>query len=388
MWYLKKIIKLILIITAGLITSVLITEFTFRILYPSEAERKVERAYNFQCFTVGKYYWISMLTDRTCTLSSNAGAFRNVDIRLNKLGLRGDEVVIPKPKDVYRILFIGDSFTFGWGVEENETFSKVAGNVLNDKNPAKKIEIVNAGMPASGPGYSYLYLKKEGLNLQPDLVVMELYPYTDIVYDLHQNTMTDANHDGLPEKLSSSATYINGDGEITPKYFPVYSKLPILNQFSLLRYLLREYDKITIADLMRRENNLLTPLCLYKAGCHELDKEKETARKLFREAKAMTEKTGAKFLAVVIPAEFSLYETDVKKYPFAGALLPEERGYASKLFDAFLHTDGIDHLILYDVFKNYGNEQTYFKNDDHWNARGHQIAGEDVAGKIIEMMGE
>ena len=55
----------------------------------------------------------------------------NVSIRTNTKGLRDREYNSKKPKNTFRILVLGDSFTFGSCVEENETYPKVLENFLN-----------------------------------------------------------------------------------------------------------------------------------------------------------------------------------------------------------------------------------------------------------------
>src|SRR5262245_15661592 len=45
-----------------------------------------------------------------------------VPVRINSLGLRGGEIARPKPKGTWRVLVLGDSVAFGWGVREEETF--------------------------------------------------------------------------------------------------------------------------------------------------------------------------------------------------------------------------------------------------------------------------
>jgi lysophospholipase L1-like esterase len=48
----------------------------------------------------------------------------NVDVSLNSKGLRDRELPYDKPHDAYRILCLGDSLTFGWGVASERTFCK------------------------------------------------------------------------------------------------------------------------------------------------------------------------------------------------------------------------------------------------------------------------
>lgn len=60
-------------------------------------------------------------------------------------GLRNEMVKIPKPKDEIRILAIGDSFTFGQGVETEDTWQKILEERLKEKN--LNVAIINAGVP-------------------------------------------------------------------------------------------------------------------------------------------------------------------------------------------------------------------------------------------------
>lgn len=72
-----------------------------------------------------------------------------VTARMSSQGLRNPEVVSTKPSGTYRVLALGDSFTFGWGVREEETWVRIVEQKLNEK-PGRRIEIVNAGAPGLG----------------------------------------------------------------------------------------------------------------------------------------------------------------------------------------------------------------------------------------------
>ena len=63
-------------------------------------------------------------------------------------GIRNPYVTTPKPDGTYRILALGDSFTFGWGVSRKEAWPAQVEQSL--KIPGKKIEVINAGAPGMG----------------------------------------------------------------------------------------------------------------------------------------------------------------------------------------------------------------------------------------------
>ena len=64
------------------------------------------------------------------------------------------EYTLAKPSDTYRIMVLGPSFAFGWGVDYELSFAGVLQRLLQERDFAgeKKIEIINAGVPAMPDG--------------------------------------------------------------------------------------------------------------------------------------------------------------------------------------------------------------------------------------------
>ncbi len=99
--------------------------------------------------------------------------FKGVNVKTNSFGLRGSEVSKTKPENTYRIIFLGDSFVFGWGVEEEKTFVRVMERELNASNKfAKKVEVLNFGVPGYSTFQEVELLKEKGLEFNPDAVII------------------------------------------------------------------------------------------------------------------------------------------------------------------------------------------------------------------------
>ncbi|HEX8965582.1 MAG TPA: hypothetical protein VF820_04075 [Patescibacteria group bacterium] len=89
---------------------------------------------------------------------------------ISSQGLRNQMVQIPKPNNVYRILAVGDSFTFGWGVKLQQTWIKQLEQKLHI--PGKKIEIVNAAAPGMELADELLACKAYAGRMQADAVLI------------------------------------------------------------------------------------------------------------------------------------------------------------------------------------------------------------------------
>src|SRR5260370_29076108 len=64
-------------------------------------------------------------------------------VTTNSLGFRGREVASPKPRGRLRIVAIGDSVTFGWGVNDTETFCSQLEQMLHKRFPDRDLDVVN-----------------------------------------------------------------------------------------------------------------------------------------------------------------------------------------------------------------------------------------------------
>lgn len=104
-------------------------------------------------------------------------------VRSNRLGFRGPEIE-PKPAGVERWAVLGDSYAFGWGVEEDETYAAELERLLNAPHAksAVRSEVVNAALPGFGTYQRMAALER----LAPfglDGIVVEFSAANDVVDD-------------------------------------------------------------------------------------------------------------------------------------------------------------------------------------------------------------
>src|SRR4029077_6705443 len=95
------------------------------------------------------------------------GPFRE-HIHINRAGLRGSEIDA-KRGGTFRIVAFGDSFTFGIGVAEDDTFPVALGRALGGDD---NVEVLNGGVPGYNLFQETRALAARAAAFEPDLIVL------------------------------------------------------------------------------------------------------------------------------------------------------------------------------------------------------------------------
>lgn len=111
------------------------------------------------------------------------GPANEVEHTTNRLGFRGPEFAVSirdgrpvadKPGDTVRLVFLGDSFTFGEGVRDEDTYPARTAALLRRDRPSgsPRFEAYNLGVGAYNTAQELSLLDQLGLELRPDCVVL------------------------------------------------------------------------------------------------------------------------------------------------------------------------------------------------------------------------
>ncbi len=97
---------------------------------------------------------------------------------LSNFGIGGDfyfrqkPFKIPKPEGLFRIVALGDSFTWGTGMPEENRYTNILEKLLNNYFPARKFEVLNLSvLGASTVQERNILFRMKGI-LQPDLIII------------------------------------------------------------------------------------------------------------------------------------------------------------------------------------------------------------------------
>lgn len=100
------------------------------------------------------------------------GTWVGVNVKTNSLGFRDEEIPLDKQPDEFRILCLGDSVTFGYRLEEPQTYVAQLEALLNQHYQRRHFQVINAGVDGYSTFQELHLLKQKGLALKPDLILV------------------------------------------------------------------------------------------------------------------------------------------------------------------------------------------------------------------------
>jgi hypothetical protein len=106
---------------------------------------------------------------------------RRNHIRINSCGFRGRDYPYVPSEGANRIVFLGDSETFGASLKEDETITGCLEYILNNKHPKKQYEVLNFGFPGYNTLQESRLLHTKVINFSPAIVIL-YYVFNDPIF--------------------------------------------------------------------------------------------------------------------------------------------------------------------------------------------------------------
>lgn len=129
--------------------------------------------------------------------------FVNQPVSINSSGFRGELIPAEKPPHTIRIIGIGDSVMFGWGVKDHETYLALLQSKLNANLKKFSWEVINTAVPGYNTVMEVETLKQKGLLYKPDIVILNYV----------------GNDTDLPNFINEPEDYFALDESFCIKYF-------------------------------------------------------------------------------------------------------------------------------------------------------------------------
>ena len=374
----------LLLLLATIIILIVLTEFFFRVFMPQitlgDREKKAIRIYQESEFI--SFELKPNTKERQTDLLF--GEKFDVTLSINSLGYRDNEFAISKLNNTKRILIMGDSFTFGHGVENDETFSEQLEKKINEFSNIK-YEVINAGY-ASGqsPDEAYVYLKKKGLQLNPDIIILVVFPGNDIS-DINEHEWI-IDKGGLPLAIKDKYDYVENNQLRSRQKSEIRftSRLnALLARYShFYNYLKRRISYIfqkVHYNLEGTENK-----CIY---CDEYwiknKDEWNQIKKILINVKKISEENNIKFYLAIIPMREQVYDSYWDSYLNEVKSDDIDRNKIQQEFINFSEKNNIPLIDFLPSFLENNLNMYYFSKDLHWNKEGHELASQIILEKLI-----
>jgi hypothetical protein len=302
--------------------------------------------------------------------------------RVNNLGLRGEDATVEKPAGTKRVLMLGDSFTMGKGVEDDQTFSVLVERSLQQAMAScggGAVEVLNGGVDSYAPILSLLQFKRDLAPLDPDLVILNL-DLSDLIQEAAYRGQAVRGPNGevvaVPQ-LAQESLY---------ERFLSWTTRHLFFTRVVLVYVNRAFDHGTIT--VRRVVN--------EAGrehfAHTLEGDvdrTEQWRDIFESIgriRAHADSLGMEFLLTTYPWAHQLGDSGWVPGRFA-YMQPGERttDLSAQTIRELSAAGGIQLLETFPVFRAYeGSEVLYFAYDPHWTPAGHEVMARALEQRLLE----
>lgn len=272
----------------------------------------------------------------------------DAEYKHNSLGLRDTEHTIAKPDGTFRILGLGDSFTYGQGVNFEETYLYRLEKMLNErKENHPKVEIIKAGIPRFFPEPERILLEKYGLKYSLDLILIGFLPndVTDTFLGIDAVKVDDAGY--LIQKEAK------GMGKIG-KWLYIHSHLS--------RIILNKYMSSNTKKRPVRFREIYKPDSYHEKDWQKLESE-------YEKIIAIANKANVPILFIHIPQEIG----------------DDSYSYPPLRLSSFFSKRGVPFIdVLPAMRKASLHETLYWKRDRHCNSAGYRVIAETVYSKLIE----
>lgn len=278
-------------------------------------------------------------------------------VRINSAGWRDRERTLERQTGLFRLAVLGDSFTWGHGVEDEQVYTRVLERLMTG------VEVLNFGLSASATDQQLLILRRHALAYSPDLVLVMVT----------RNDFFDTGRRSVGSY--DKPTYLlDGDGTLRLANVPV----PEVSWLRRFHYRIRRRSGLlNLVERAVRPGRGGPP-----AGAAE-DGPADPYRLIKALLEAMRDDSlaaGARFAVVVTAMGADTYPDEIPAADLDRVRILEE----------FTRNESIPLLDLIPAFRRSARNaksrrevSLHYAEDMHWNAAGHRLAAEEL-GRLLQ----
>ncbi|MBS3166640.1 SGNH/GDSL hydrolase family protein [Candidatus Woesearchaeota archaeon] len=351
-----KVINLILLLIAILFCFIIL-EFVLRLLYPLEYNLNKEYILtNHNVF--GRVPNLEYLYKHP--------EFEQI-ITLNSKGYRDYEHELNKNDSIFRVAFVGDSFTDAYQVSFNESIPRLIEDKLN-QNSNSKYEILNFGMQGFGLVPEVILIEEEVLMYKPNLIILNFFVGNDFV------KMDTGVINAIPNNF-----WTGEHNSLKPKIYKLSFSTRV-RSFLNRKFMLYSTAKKLI--LNNKKDNLssegLSDIYL-KEYPSQLNENLKKTEDIFKFLKDLTSKNNSSLLIVLVPTKEQIGLTLLDNISLNNYNLEKPQKELINL----LEKNDINYVNLLPKLKAENiNNTFYWGLDGHFNKLGYRKASEIIYSEL------
>lgn len=313
--------------------------------------------------------------------------------RISEQGFRNNPVG-PKGKNEIRIAMLGDSFTFGYTVNQDETIPAQVQAILDREMPGREWTVINMGMPGTSPWQHLGILENLGFALEPDIVVHQVFLGNDVQGTLER---TGEYLEAFNVKWAEAVARWRSYNE--PRFYADYWLMDHSAAYTALRdavgpqrvhgflaesiRLLPQYDAERIPAAAARPPFMEADLGTWYPMLEQ------AWERMLGDLEAIAEdcaRRGVDYVVYPMPywhaaVDETWARLSEERFPEAGYARGEGRGRLAADLDRL----GIDHFGVFEALHAYPeNERLFYQHDGHLTPLGNRVVAEKVWGYLTE----
>ena len=305
------------------------------------------------------------------------GVMWGIPFSTNARGFRDEPPLDPiPPEGEFRILSLGDSIGFGLGVPAEDRYGEVLQRELNRSPGASRFRVLNASGQGYSPSSYAAYLYHEGLELNPDLVLIQVELCNDVTDEALLGWSSPAG-ENQPGSVRGGRYVVGWDGNLLgtwsqgPYFFEKTYTYTVL-----LRKLLESLNRIRPAEPFHSARGLTYYAMGYEKYLldgHRIDAGWNRLFGALEGARDLLEGENVPLLVMLVPSRFVFQEE-----------APEHALFARRLMDRAIEqcrSRQLPYLDLTHDLARAGGPELYF-DFAHLTGEGNRISGRVLAREL------
>jgi hypothetical protein len=288
-----------------------------------------------------------------------------ITVKTNKDGLRGPD--LDRVEGDFVILVVGDSITFGYGVEEEQRFSELIADQIRGERPDLHVKMVNAGAWMYTYDQQLLMMKELILRLQPNIIVHGVswvHVRTLFAHRWHYDWS------GELDAVSDPGISIKPDGVL--RFRSDWLERPPLGS-----QLLAEAVRFVLnRELVAKALDYMT---LMDPDEHANDWLWRRTDELLTETAMTAKRSGAVYVPYLTPANVQVSDM------YWGGVVPKatwDREYPTERMMSIFAKAGVTPVNLLHAFRARFSPNLYYDKDPHWRSAGHALAAQAILERL------